>query len=104
MADTESSPSDGNKSGPDQIFESSSYVTSDIDGAVKLRIENDADGENKYPPVSLPTLLIDAAEISPNHVALGVKRDDKWVKWTYEEYLKGNKSIYFSITLNILLN
>ena len=90
MAGTETSiASDGKNAGPDQIFEASSYVTSDINGFVKLRLEDDTAGKNDYPPVSLPTLLIDAAKKSPNHFALGVKRDEKWVKWTYSEYLKG---------------
>ena len=95
MAATESGPPDGNNSGPDQIFNASSYVTSDIDGAVKLRIEDDTAAENEYAPMSLPSMLIDAVEKSPNQVALGVKRDDKWVKWTYAEYLKG-KNYYYS--------
>ena len=78
-------------SGPDQIFEATSYVTSDIEGAVKLRLENDT---ADFLPMSLPTMLIDAAEKSPNTTALGVKRDGSWVKWTYSDYLKGK---YFSV-------
>ena len=73
-------------SGPDQIFEATSYVTSDIEGAVKLRLEDDT---ADFLPMSLPTMLIDAAEKSPNTTALGVKRDGSWVKWTYSDYLKG---------------
>ena len=23
----------------------------------------------------------------PNNIALAVKRDDKWIRWTYQEYL-----------------
>ena len=90
--------------GPDQIIEADSYVTSVVDGVVKLRLESDKECDksaeesdhkdhvnvaSKYPPISLPTMLIDAADKSPSHPALGVKRDDKWVKWTYSEYLEG---------------
>ena len=93
MAATETSPVDEKNSGPDQIFEASSYVTSDINGVVKLRIESDTAGENKYSPMSFPSMLIQAAEISPTHTALGVKRDDIWVTWNYAEYLKGKKPV-----------
>ena len=88
---------DEHNSGPDQIFEASSYVTSDIDGAVKLRIDLDDEGENEYLPISLPSMLLDAAEKSPSQFALGVKRDEKWVKWTYSDYLKGNKIAGFAL-------
>ena len=89
-------------SGPDQIFEATSYVTSDIEGAVKLRLEDDT---ADFLPMSLPTMLIDAAEKSPNTTALGVKRDGSWVKWTYSDYLKGKKKFQciFPLTLLILM-
>ena len=48
---------DEHNSGPDQMFEASSYVTSGIDAAVKLRIDLDDAGENEYPPISLPSML-----------------------------------------------
>ena len=72
--------------GPDQIFDASSYVTSDINGKVKLRLDENT---NEYPPMSLPSMLTKAAEESPDQIALGVKRDGDWVKWTYSDYLKG---------------
>ena len=72
--------------GPDQIFDASSYVTSDINGKVKLRLDENA---SEYPPMSLPSMLTKAAEESPDQIALGVKRDGDWVKWTYSDYLKG---------------
>ena len=86
MDASEKSPVNGS-SGPDQIFESSSYTTSDIEGTVKLRQEEDTTAD--LAPMSLPSMLIDAAEKSPNQVALGVKRDGSWIKWTYSDYLKG---------------
>jgi len=71
--------------GPDQIFDASAYVTSDINGKVKLRLDENT---NEYPPMSLPSMLTKAAEESPDQIALGVKRDGDWVKWTYSDYLK----------------
>ena len=87
MEATQESPATG-MAGPDQVFEASSYVTSNIDGAVKLRLD---DNTEALSPMSLPSMLIDAAEKSPNQVALGVKRDGEWKKWTYSDYLKGRK-------------
>ena len=84
--------SEAGMSGPDQVFDASSYVTSNIDSAVKLRLDNSTE---HLPPMSLPTMLMSAAEKSPNQVALGVKRDGEWKKWTYIDYLKGEK--YFFI-------
>jgi hypothetical protein len=76
-------------SGPDQICEASAYVTSNIDSAVKLRLD---DNTEHLPPMSLPSMLMHAAEKSPNQVALGVKRDGEWKMWTYFDYLQGEKS------------
>ena len=33
------------------------------------------------------TMLNNTVERCPNNIALAVKRDGKWVKWTYQEYL-----------------
>ena len=87
--------SEAGMSGPDQVFDASSYVTSNIDSAVKLRLDNSTE---QLPPMSLPTMLMSAAEKSPNQVALGVKRDGEWKKWTYIEYLKGRNIIYVAKT------
>ena len=71
--------------GPDQILEANTYVTTDINGSVKLRMAQSGPGSEQ--PVSVPHLLQSAAKMSPNHPALCVKRNDNWVKWTYSEYL-----------------
>ena len=84
MEATHQSPAEG----PDQIFEASSYVSSDISGVVRLRLDDNTDD---IAPMSVPSMLIDAAAKSPNQIALGVKRDGDWVKWTYSDYLKGDK-------------
>ena len=72
--------------GPDQIFDCDQSTTTKAEGCVK--IDNDiAD----FKPESVPSLLQKAATEAPEIVALAVKRDDKWIKWTYKEYLQGIK-------------
>ena len=74
------------KEGPNQVLESESFTTTKADGAVKLRTEND---DLNITPESIPGMLMKAAEDVPDVIALSVKRDDKWVNWTYQEYLQG---------------
>jgi len=85
MAGTESSSGEGCGKGPDRVLSCESYVTTDIDGAVKLRMGKE------YPqnsdPVSLPSLLKLAAKKCPEHPAMAVKRNGDWVKWSYSQYL-----------------
>merc|ERR1712198_794550 len=76
--------------GPDQILEASSYVTTDIGECVKLRAINDADN---IPPISIPSMLIQAAKESPNPLAMSIKGDGVWIKWTYSEYLASVRCI-----------
>jgi len=73
-------------SGPDQILDSESYVTTDINGSVKLRLG--AEAPQNYDPVSLPSMLKAAAKKCPDHPAMCVKRNGEWVTWTYQQYLK----------------
>ena len=73
--------------GPDQILESEEYVTTKADGAVKIRFTEDEYG--KMSADSVPGTLMKAAEEVPDIVALSVKRENKWVNWTYKEYLEG---------------
>ena len=80
------------KLGPDQVLSSDHFTTTDIDGVVKLRLGEDEVGGLQ--PISVPGLLIKAADVAPDVTALAVKRDDKWVKWTYKEYLQGKISIF----------
>ena len=75
------------KEGPNQVLESESFTTTKADGAVKLRTEND---DLNITPESIPGMLMKAAEDVPDVIALSVKRDEKWVNWTYQEYLQGN--------------
>jgi len=87
MAATVSEPGVPTSStGPDQILESQSFITTDINGSVRLRLGKDA--PSNYEPISVPSLLKKAAKKCPNHTAMCVKRNGEWVKWTYEDYLK----------------
>ena len=74
--------------GPDQILESEEYITTKAEGAVKIRFGEDEYG--KMAAESVPGTLMKAAEEVPDIVALSVKRENKWVNWTYKEYLEGN--------------
>ena len=72
--------------GPDNILETEAYTATLADGCVKLRIGSE---DPEVVPISVPSLLEKAAKEAPEIVALAVKRDDKWIKWTYKEYLQG---------------
>ena len=75
--------------GPGQILEAESFLTTKKNGCVKLRVDKE-DEVAGWNPISVPCLLEKAAKEAPDVVALAVKRDEKWVKWTYKEYLQGN--------------
>jgi len=73
--------------GPDQILPAAKeYTTTKRNGCVKLRKEESGLGSEE--PISVPTLLQDAASAYPDVVALKVKRDGDWKTWTYERYLR----------------
>jgi len=84
-------------------LESSSYVSTDVNAPVKLRLEAAAAAANddevqqnnaaSYEAVSIPSLLKKAATECPNQPALSVKRNDEWVTWSYADYLKDVESI-----------
>jgi len=90
MGGTEDSKSTTSEIGPDRLLPSDSYTSCDPNVPVKLWMpeeDEDCDEEDLRTPLSVPTLLIRAAEDAPDHIALAVKRDGAWVKWTYEKYL-----------------
>jgi len=72
----------GNVAGPDRILPAGSPATVDIDGVVKLRMEED--GIGAIEPVSCYTAIRRSVEKFPNRLA--------WVdqdrKWTYEQYFE----------------
>eukprot|EP00091_Calanus_sinicus_P004433 TRINITY_DN14746_c0_g1_i1.p1 TRINITY_DN14746_c0_g1~~TRINITY_DN14746_c0_g1_i1.p1 ORF type:complete len:169 (-),score=26.04 TRINITY_DN14746_c0_g1_i1:187-669(-) len=91
MGGTEDTRSTTSETGPDRLLPSDSYTSSDPGVPVKLWMpedDEDCDEEDLRTPLSVPTLLIRAAEDAPDHIALAVKRDGAWVKWTYERYLE----------------
>ncbi|XP_046571351.1 long-chain-fatty-acid--CoA ligase ACSBG2-like isoform X3 [Haliotis rubra] len=51
---------------------------------VRLRMSERGPGAVK--PITVPTLLRQVAQKVPNNVALAVKRNGQWVKWTYSQY------------------
>lgn len=74
--------------GPDQLLPADSLKTTAPDGAVLIRQPETHDDQA---PISVPTLLRRSAERSPNNLALAVKRNDVWKKWTYNEYYKESR-------------
>jgi len=81
--------------GPDQIVDAESYISTSADGCVKLR-STTADSkieQDEVVPISVPSLLEKAAKEAPEILALSVKRDEKWIKWTYKEYLQEVRTV-----------
>lgn len=75
--------------GPDQILDTESYISTSTDGCVKLRLQDSPE----VLPISVPSLLEKAAKEAPEVLALAVKREDKWIKWTYKEYLQEVRTV-----------
>ncbi|CAG7817057.1 unnamed protein product [Allacma fusca] len=70
--------------GPDQILPSTAWYTWEKDGATRI---NYGDCEmGKVPPVSIPTFLKNYVERNSNRIAIAVKIDGSWKKWTCEKY------------------
>ncbi len=67
------------------LHKSSGLVTHHPDGVVQLR---EMETTSEVPPLSVPTLLRQAAEVAPEATALAVKRDGQWIHWTYMQYYK----------------
>ena len=62
------------------------YWTVARDGAVKLRV-----GTTKYDnhtPITVHELFKQTVEKAGNCVALAVKRNNEWQKWTYTQYME----------------
>lgn len=76
--------------GPDRLLPASGLTATLPDGCVDLR---DMSSASSVPPISVPTLLKDAAENCPESVALGVKRNGEWIKWNYAQYYKDSRTI-----------
>eukprot|EP00095_Tigriopus_kingsejongensis_P004090 snap_masked-scaffold764_size101305-processed-gene-0.1 protein:Tk04090 transcript:snap_masked-scaffold764_size101305-processed-gene-0.1-mRNA-1 annotation:"hypothetical protein LOTGIDRAFT_234625" len=70
--------------GPEQMFPSEVFTTSDLAQAVKLRVSNTP--PDNLPPISVPQLLTVSTNIGRDACALAVKRQGAWVKWSYDQY------------------
>jgi len=77
--------------GPERVLPANSLTTSWPDGAVEIRTHNHYSSD--YTPVSVWSMINDTAKRVPDRVALTVKRDGVWVKWTYAEYLDDIKTV-----------
>merc|ERR1712209_77355 len=82
----------GDRVGPDRILPANSLSTTWPDGAVELRFSD------KHPlcqekPISVWTMLNNTVKRYPDGIAMAVKRNDEWVKWTYTEYLEEVKTV-----------
>jgi len=72
--------------GPDQILPTNALHCWDSRGAVKIRLGG-PEKIKSAPPISVPSLLKKCADRAPNKLAMRVKRNGDWVRWTYKEYL-----------------
>jgi len=76
----------GDRVGPDRVLPANTLSTTWPDGQVELRF-SDLDPRCQEKPISVWTMLNNTAKRNPNGLAMAVKRNDEWIKWTYAEYL-----------------
>ena len=72
--------------GPDQILPADSYTTINRYGTVKFRTAKDSSENEK--PISIPSKVREVVKKGGNMTALAVKRDGKWLEWTFQQYLQ----------------
>lgn len=77
--------------GPDRIIPSDVYTTSEPDGCVKLRMLSDPIGGMQ--PKSIPTIVKERCSKGGNSMAMAVKRDGNWIKWTYKQYYQDIRNV-----------
>ncbi|XP_063432641.1 long-chain-fatty-acid--CoA ligase ACSBG2-like isoform X1 [Mytilus trossulus] len=70
--------------GIDEVIPADSWSTTKRDGTVKIRMGTK--GNQADQPVTLITVFKKTSERAPNHLALAVKRESIWKKWTYKQY------------------
>ena len=74
--------------GPDKILPTENLTTTAKDGCVRIRKTSEWPGNRDT--ISIPTVFKKKCLSAGNSIALGVKRDGKWVKWTYSHvYIRG---------------
>ncbi|KAI8499360.1 medium-chain fatty acid-CoA ligase [Branchiostoma belcheri] len=69
---------------PTGLLQADSLMTWKADGAVQLRMSET--GALSRPPETVHAMFTRAVKNYPDQTALGVKRNDVWLKWTYQEY------------------
>ena len=79
--------------GPDQIIQTENMFTTDSDGYCQIRLDNN--DLDDIPPISLVTAIKNICEASNSSklIAMKVKRDDKWISWTYAKYYNDIKTV-----------
>ncbi|XP_053405562.1 long-chain-fatty-acid--CoA ligase ACSBG2-like isoform X2 [Mercenaria mercenaria] len=68
----------------DDLLPATSEWTTEMNGTVKIRMGDTGPASSK--PTTIPTVLRNTVSRLPNHLALAVKRDGEWKKWTYKQY------------------
>jgi len=77
--------------GPDRILPANTLTSTYPDGRVEIRF-SDRTPQCRDPAISVWTMLNNTANRVPDRVALTVKRNDEWVKWTYKQYQEDVKA------------
>lgn len=78
---------------PDQLLPADHFTSTDPTVPVKLVAFEGGSTADYRTSQSVPSLLASAARDAPDHVALAVKREGVWHKWTYETYLKEIRTV-----------
>ena len=73
------------------IVPAETYWTTARDGAVKLRVGTSE--HDKSSPITVYEMFKRTVEKTGNSVALAVKRDDQWQKWTYSQYMEDCRTV-----------
>lgn len=71
------------------VKEVENFVTTKSDGAVKLRIN---ESTSHIQPRTVISLLQQMTSLYGDRSAFRVKRNDKWLRWTYNDYLRDVKA------------
>ena len=79
--------------GPDQIIHTDHVFTTESNGYCRIR-SSDVTKED-IPPMSLVTAIKNTCESSDASelIAMKIKRDDKWVQWSYSDYFSDIKCV-----------
>ena len=79
--------------GPDQIIQTENVFTTESNGYCRIR-SSDITKED-ITPISLVTAIKNTCEASDASelTAMKIKRDDKWIQWSYAEYYNDIKCV-----------